>query len=486
MSIILVVDDQPAVRTALELLFDVHGLAVETAASPKEALARVERGGVGLVVQDMNYASNATSGEEGVALFRAIRARAPRMPVVLLTAWTSLETAVQLVKEGAADYLSKPWDDDKLVATVRTLLELHALQLENARIHEEKARARDELASRHALCGLIYESEAMHRLVSLAAQVARADVPVLITGPNGSGKEKIAEIIQANSRRAQRPLVKVDAGALADNLLEAELFGAEPGAFTGAQKLRVGRFEAADGGTIFLDEIGNLSANGQMKLLRVLQSGELQRLGSNVTRTVDVRVVSATNVDLPAAIAARTFREDLYFRLNVIELRVPPLVERRDDVLPLARFFLDRYAERGEGGGTPTLADDARAALLAHHWPGNVRELANRIQRAALLCQGGIVRRDDLGFEPPRAATSSAPAARASSPSAPSPIPAPASMPPSDDLAIDKIDRATLEAALERADGNVSRAAAELGLSRQALYRRMDRLGLSFERKLRR
>jgi DNA-binding NtrC family response regulator len=475
MSVILVVDDQPAVRSALELLFEVHGLPVETVATPQAAIARVERGGVGVVVQDMNYTANATSGEEGVALFRAIRAREPRVAVVLLTAWTSLETAVRLVKEGAADYLAKPWDDDKLVASVRTRLELFTLLRERERAEEARARARADLASRFATCGLVYESEAMHHVVSFAAQVARADVPVLVTGPNGAGKEKIAEILHANSRRSDRPFVRVDAGALADNLLEAELFGAEPGAFTGASKLRVGRFEAADGGTIFLDEIGNLTPNGQMKLLRVLQSGELSRLGSSVTRTVDVRVVSATNVDLPAAIAARTFREDLYFRLNAIEIRVPPLAERLDDVEPLAREFLARHAE---GDAAPTLAADARAALRAHAWPGNVRELENRIRRAVLLCQGGVVRRADLGLEPARGGA--APPRPSPSPSA---APPPSAAPMADESTH---DRATLEAALQRAEGNVSRAAAELGLSRQALYRRMDRLGLSFERKLRR
>ncbi|MGZ3423961.1 MAG: sigma-54-dependent transcriptional regulator, partial [Polyangiales bacterium] len=226
MSRILVVDDQAAVRTALEVLFDVHDLPAESVASPKEALARIAAGGVGVVVQDMNFTANATSGDEGEALFRAIRARDPHMPVLLMTAWTSLETAVRLVREGAADYVAKPWDDEKLVATVRTLLELRGLQEENARLRSNGLRAREALAKDHDLCGLVYASDAMHQVVSLAIQVARSDVPVLITGPNGSGKEKLAEIVQAGSRRRDKPFVRVNAGALPDNLLEAELFGA--------------------------------------------------------------------------------------------------------------------------------------------------------------------------------------------------------------------------------------------------------------------
>jgi DNA-binding NtrC family response regulator len=466
MSRILVVDDQAAVRTALEVLFDVHDLPAESVASPKEALARIAAGGVGVVVQDMNFTANATSGDEGEALFRAIRARDPHMPVLLMTAWTSLETAVRLVKEGAADYVAKPWDDEKLVATVRTLLQLRDLQEENERLRSSGLRAREALAKEHDLCGLVYASDSMHQVVSLALQVARSDVTVLITGPNGSGKEKLAEIVQAGSRRRDKPFVRVNAGALPDNLLEAELFGAEAGAFTGAQK-RSGRFEAADGGTLFLDELGNLTLAGQAKLLRVLQTGEFQRLGSNTVRKADVRIIAATNADLVAMIREKTFREDLYFRVNVIELRIPPLAARREDVLPLAEDFLAHVPD-APPGVRYSLTDEGKRALLAYSWPGNVRELHNRLRRAALLAASGVLGATELGLdEAPGQKLSAAP-------------PAPQMAKGEAD-----IDRATIESALERAEGKIARAAAELGISRQALYRRMEKLGVTLERRVR-
>jgi DNA-binding NtrC family response regulator len=304
----------------------------------------------------------------------------------------------------------------------------------------------------------------MDDIVANAVNVARSNVPVLITGPNGSGKEKIAEIVQRNSARRDRPFIRMNAGALPEALLEAELFGAEAGAFTGATKTRVGRFEAADGGTLFLDEIGNLSLAGQMKLLRVLQTGEFQRLGSAVTRKADVRIVSATNVDLEAAIAQRTFREDLYFRLNVIELAVPGLAERPDDIVPIAEDLLLRHAP---SGAASKFDEGARHALVSHAWPGNVRELENRIRRALIVTRGGPVTREALGLDEALVARS----------------PGGEGRPPRDEGA-DDIGRDVVEEALRRADGNISRAAAELGLSRQALYRRMDRLEIVVERRL--
>jgi DNA-binding NtrC family response regulator len=427
---VLIVEDQPAVARALRLLLDVHDIEAETASSADSALRAVSRGGVDVVLQDMNFSPGATGGEEGIALFRRLRQADPQLPVVLLTAWTSLETAVQLVKEGATDYLAKPWDDTKLVNTVRELLELRA--------------PKPQLARSHNLCGMTYASAAMGRVVALAVQVASSDVPVLITGPNGAGKEKIAEIVHANSRRRAKPLVKVNAGAIPETLIESELFGAEAGAYTGSNRLRIGRFEAAHGGTLFLDEIGNLSLSGQMKLLRVLQSGELERLGSSETRRVDVRVLCATNADLRQAIARGAFRQDLYFRLNVIELNVPPLGERREDVLPLAQAFLPVNKRLG---------DAAREALLAHDWPGNVRELQNRIQRATALSASEVITPEELGFGAAREAGE---------------VP---------------VERAQIEMALLNANGSVSRAAEALGVSRQALYRRMEKLGIVIERR---
>ncbi len=534
MQQVLIVDDNPSVCTALEILFDVHGIPTVVAHTPEAALEIVAKGDIGAVIQDMNFSDDTTSGQEGAALFRRLRELDGDLPVLLMTAWTSLETAVLLVKEGAADYLAKPWDDAKVITTVKNMLRLRELALENHRLRAQSARARNELQDRYDLCGLVYASEAMHRVVSLAASVARADAPVLISGPNGSGKEKVAEIVHANSPRRQLPFVKVNAGGLPDDLLEAELFGAEVGAFTGATKRRIGRFEAADGGTLFLDEIGNLTLKGQMKLLRVLQTGEFERLGSTVTRKVDVRIVSATNANLRQMIAAGSFREDLLFRLNVIEIRISQLRERTEDVLPLAEHFLaalgqaarlgDALSEARTSGadgrisgavagtspsaavaasggtvtGTTTItgveprptgtaapvnpspptrfSPAAVRAMLGHDWPGNVRELQNRIQRAILLCHGGVVEPGDLGLDDASIAADSV-----------RPRHHPVSEPSSRVIGNDdtESERRAIVAALEAHAGVVARAAAELGLSRQALYRRMDRLGISLERQLR-
>ena len=449
MRTVLVIDDNPAVGTALDLLFGLREIRVLTAQSPEEGLQTLAREDIGLVIQDMNFSADTTSGEEGVALFRDIRARHPDLPIILLTAWTHLDIAVDLAKAGAADYLAKPWDDQKLLASVENLLELSASTREVNRLHDQRRRVQRELESRYDLRGLVFASEALARVVELAGHVARADVPVLITGPNGSGKEKIAEIVQANSSVKSGPFVTLNCGALPSELIEAELFGADAGAYTGASKAREGKFEAADGGTLFLDEIGNLPLAGQMKLLRVLETGRFERLGSNRERQVKVRVISATNADLPAMIRDGRFREDLYYRLNTIEIHLPPLGERPDDVLPLARKFLRELA--GDGG--KRLSEEAERALTAHSWPGNVRELRNTLQRAVLLARGDGIGVADLGLPAPTAHVSAAAGG-------------------------DEPDRASIEAALERAGGVLAQAASELGLSRQALYRRLDRLGI--------
>lgn len=442
MPTLLIIDDNPAVATALDVLFSLHQIDTVHAADPEAGLAMLDRGGIDLVIQDMNFSADTTSGAEGRALFAQIRARHPDLPVVLLTAWTHLEAAVELVKAGAADYLGKPWDDRRLLATVNTLLELS-----EARAELDHRRARDrlqrsQLEARYDLRGVVFDDPASERVLALACQVARSDLPVLITGPNGSGKEKIAQIVQANSSVRHGAFVTLNCGALPSELIEAELFGADAGAYTGANKAREGKFEAADGGTLFLDEIGNLPLAGQMKLLRVLETGRFERLGSNRERSVRVRVISATNADLATMIREGSFREDLYYRLNAIELAVPPLAERPGDILPLAAHFADK-----------PIAESARAALLRHAWPGNVRELRNVIQRAGLLGSGAHIEAADLQLP------ANAPALRMHAP-------------------VQEPDRAQIEAALARAGGVIAQAAAELGLSRQALYRRMDRHGI--------
>jgi DNA-binding NtrC family response regulator len=436
---VLVIDDSEAVRTALDVLLSMHGARVLGADTGTSGIDLLSRESVDLVIQDMNFRREATSGEEGIALFRQIRALHPDLPVILLTAWTHLETAVELVKAGASDYVAKPWDNARLLTTVRNLLDLHAARTENRAIRRRRAAARAELCTRFALNGLVYESEAMHALASTAARIAHADVPVLITGPNGAGKEVIADILHANSTVKSGPYVKVNVGALPDTLMEAELFGTEAGAFTGA-KARTGRFEAADGGTIFLDEIGNLSALGQAKLLRVLQTGEYERLGSNTTRRTRARVIAATNAGLPQLIKEGKFREDLFYRLNVIELEVPALASRQEDIVPLAQHFLEPGF---------TLSQDALRALGRYHWPGNVRELRNVIHRACLLSVDSVVTAKALAL--------------------------PVAQELSDGS---NIDREAIEQALLLADGVVAHAARDLGLSRQALYRRMEKLGL--------
>jgi DNA-binding NtrC family response regulator len=467
---ILIVDDQPAVLAALEVLFDVHGFQTLVARTPEEAVSLVRSEELGVVLQDMNFHRDATSGEEGEALLHAIRKLDPELPVVLMTAFQSLEAAVRLVRAGASDYIAKPWNDDKLVATVKNLIRLRELSQENLRLKASVSRARAGLATEHDLCGLVYASPAMHEVVRLAAKVAPSEAAVLITGPNGSGKERVAQIVQANSRRKDKPFVKVNAGGLPDELLEAELFGAEAGAYTGAKKLRIGRFEEADGGTLFLDEIGNLSMMGQMKLLRVLQTGEFQRLGSNTTRKVEVRLISATNADLPRAIQQGTFREDLYFRLNVIELNIPALRDRADDVLPLAEHVMRQHQD--QTGQAYELTGEARSALVDHEWPGNVRELENRLQRAALVCQAPRITAADLGLA--AGATSQLGPTSSTAAAAPSSGAGKAGTDP---------ERAELERILVESGGVVATAAAMLGVSRQALYRRMDRLGVELERR---
>ncbi|MGH8192098.1 MAG: sigma-54-dependent transcriptional regulator [Rhodanobacteraceae bacterium] len=445
MRTVLIIDDQAAVRDALALLLSLSDIRPLTAATPDKGLALLARGRIDVVIADMNFSADTTSGEEGVALFHAIRARHPDLPVILLTGWSHLETAVQLVKAGAADYLSKPWDDTKLLATVENLLELseNAHAAEGARL--TRRRRRNALERDFDLRGIVFASDEMLRVIELACQVARADVPVLITGPNGAGKERIAEIVHANSTVRRKPLVMVNCGALPGELIEAELFGAEAGAFTSANRAREGRFEAADGGTLFLDEIGNLPATGQMKLLRVLESGEFERLGSTRTRKVKVRVISATNADLSAMMRDGKFREDLYYRLNTIEIALPPLSERTEDILPLAEYFL---------GDDVGLSEDARDVLTAYAWPGNVRELKNTIDRAKLLGGGREISAEHLGL----------------------PVTAPA---PSRSL--DDPPRADVEKALRRTGGVISIAARTLGMSRQALYRRMQRYGIPTE-----
>ena len=442
MATVLIIDDNTSVITALEVLFSLHDINTLRATSPQQGLTLLQDHAIDLVLQDMNFTEDNTSGEEGIALFKQIRQRHSDLPVILLTAWTHLDAAVSLIKNGAADYLAKPWDDTKLLATAFNLIELGQAQRELGRRLQRERKQKQALENNYDLCGFIWSDASTERVLSLACQIAKADVPVLITGPNGSGKERIAEIIQKNSSVKNGPFVTLNCGALPSELIEAELFGVDAGAYTGATKAREGKFEAADGGTLFLDEIGNLPPAGQMKLLRVLETGKFERLGSNKERSVKVRVISATNADIPAMIRNGQFREDLLYRLNLIELKLPPLSERADDILPLAKSFLT---------GNKHLNFNAEQALSQYPWPGNVRELKNVMQRVQLLVSHDEISAQDLGLPVKPAPTGAT------------------------DI---ELDRAAIERAIEKNAGVIAQAAAELGMSRQALYRRMERLGI--------
>jgi len=468
METILIVDDNQAVCSALSLMLELHGYQTLTCLSPEVALELVQLHDIALVVQDMNFTQDTTSGEEGVSLFYALRALQPQLPIVLLTAWTQLEVAVELVKAGAADYMGKPWDDAKLLTSIGNLISLHTLTIANAKL--ERVDNQRMAAIKDAdLCGIVFNSGAMQRCVDLALQIARSDVSVLVTGPNGAGKDKLADIIHANSNLKHKTLIKVNIGALPMELLEAELFGAEAGAFTGATKTRIGRFEAADGGTLFLDEIGNLPLSGQVKLLRVLQTGEFERLGSHQTRKVKVRVISATNADLIHEIQAGRFREDLFYRLNVIELALPALNERKDDVIALVNHFI---------GPEFLLSKRTQQTLEAHHWPGNVRELENACKRAVILAKSRTLSADDFGLIDLGVTASSQTVEQLSCNQA-SPKPQAAQVEGNDQAVNSSADeKANIQAALDKHNRVIARVAKSLGLSRQALYRRMEKYGI--------
>lgn len=442
MANILIIDDNDAVCTALKTLFELQGYRAVAVADEAQALSYLAAHQVDLILQDMNFAKGEMTGSQGKALFYQLRALYPDVLVILMTAWTAIDMVVELVKAGACDYIAKPWDDERLLTTVRNALKLRQLQQSQQRLAQKQQARLDGFAGKD-LCGLVFASSAMEQLLQMALQLAPSNAAVLITGENGTGKEGIAQVLHANSGRKNKALVKVNMGALPADLMEAELFGAEAGAYSGLAKTRIGRFEAADGGTIFLDEIGNLSLSGQMKLLRVLQTGEFERLGSSVTRKVDVRLLSATNSDLTKAISSGLFRQDLYYRLNVVELHLPELKARRDDILPLARLFL-----RGE----KTLSQAAEQALLSYPWPGNVRELQNICLRALLLSPAAEIQQQDLALPQEELATK---------------------------RSLEDFDRNQIEQALLAAGGVVARAAKTLGISRQALYRRMEFYGIA-------
>ena len=450
---ILVVDDDPSITASLVLLLKQAGHAAVEAHSPEEAMARVRAERPRLVITDMNF-SRRTTGEEGLQLLSALRAEG--LPVILITAWGSIELAVEGMKRGAADFITKPWSNAAVVQAVETALGL-------AEAHSEaRTPTRAELDERFDFSEIIGSDPAIVRVLDLVGRVAPTDASVLIAGESGSGKELIAEAIHRNSRRAKRPFVKVNLGGISSTLFESEMFGHVRGAFTDARADRKGRFEMADGGTIFLDEIGELDAASQVKLLRVLQDRTYEVLGSSRTRSVDVRVVSATNRPLPELVGRGEFREDLFYRLNLITIALPPLRERRADIPRLATHFL-RLAAEAYRIDVDEITVKAMEWLKTQPWPGNIRQLRQTIDRAVLVRGGRVLDADD--FVSVRDVAAKAPADET--------LPEPGTM------SLDEIERAMIVRCMRHYDGNVSRAAEALGLSRAALYRRLEKYGMS-------
>jgi DNA-binding NtrC family response regulator len=452
---ILIADDQPDVLEALRLLLKGEDFLVETAGSPVATLRAAEAREFDAALIDLNYTRDTTSGREGLTLLAKLHALDATLPVLVMTAWGSVESAVAAMQLGARDYVEKPWDNARLLATLRTQVELGRALRATRRLAADNQRLRGT-DQRPAL---VTESRQMRALADQLERIAPSDANVLITGEHGTGKDVVARWIHASSHRAGRTLVTVNAGGITETLFESELFGHVKGAFTDAKTDRVGSFELADGGTLFLDEIANVSLKQQAKLLRVLESGDLQRVGSSRIRRVDVRVLAATNADLAREVAEGRFREDLLYRLNTVEIRLPSLRERREDIPALAALFLREQATRYKKG-VAELTTGAMRALLDHSWPGNVRELRHAVERAVLMTRGPAVTEEDLALQLPRTAT----------PPTGNELP--------DDLTLEGAERLLIQRALARHNGNVSRAAEALGVSRSALYRRLQYYGL--------
>ena len=442
--LVLIADDQPDIVEALRLLLKAEGYRTVTAHVPEGVVALLDRHEVDAALIDLNYTRDTTSGREGLDLLSRIRAIDSTLPVIVMTAWGSVDKAVEAMRIGARDFIEKPWDNARLLTTLRTQIDLARALRAAGRLDQE-----NRLLRREGFPELIAESAAMRPMLQVMERIAPSDANVLVTGEHGTGKEVVARWIHAASNRKDKPLVIVNAGGLPEGVFESELFGHVKGAFTDAKTDRIGRFEMANGGTLFLDEIANIGLGQQARLLRVLQAGELERVGSSQTRKVDVRVIAATNANLKAEVAAGRFREDLLFRLNTIEIHLPRLRDRREDILPLARHFLKRYADRYRRALTG-FSDDAAQALRSYEWPGNVRDLDHAVERAVLMAQGDRIEAWDLGL----GGVAGSPAAAGGPRS------------------LDDLERDAIRDALARFDGNVSLAAKALGVSRSALYRR--------------
>ncbi|HEY6214607.1 MAG TPA: sigma-54 dependent transcriptional regulator [Vicinamibacterales bacterium] len=446
---LLIADDQPDVLEALRLLLKSEGYKLETANAPAAVLEAVDGHDFDVVLMDLNYTRDTTSGQEGLDLLTQLRRRDPALPVVVMTAWGSVDVAVDAMRRGARDFVQKPWENARLLTILRTQVELARALRVQQRLEAENRSLKPDVRPL-----LIADAPSMRPVLELIARVGPSEANVLITGENGTGKGTVAQALHAVSGRSGKGLVTVNAGGLADALFESELFGHVKGAFTDAKNDRVGRFELADGGTLFLDEIANVPLNLQPKLLRVVETGDFERVGSSRTRHVNVRIVSATNAALTEEVAAGRFRQDLLFRLNTIEIPLPPLRERREDIPALASHFVKQHAQRYRkniSGFEP----QALQALLDHPWPGNIRELDHAIERGVLMAQTSTIRPRDLGLRLDKEATSRI-----------------------EEMSLEDVEGFLIKKAMARFDGNVSQAAKALGLSRSALYRRLQRYGL--------
>jgi DNA-binding NtrC family response regulator len=446
---ILAADDQPHILDAIELLLQPEGYRVERAQSPREVRERVASETYDAILIDLNYTRDTTSGAEGLELLAQLSAHDSGLRIIVMTAWANVDLAVESMRRGACDFIQKPWENARLISILRTQIELR-----RAVRQAEILEAENRLLRAEGRPELIAKAASMQPVLELLARIGPSDANVLITGEHGTGKEVVAQTLHALSSRAARSLVAVNTGALAEGTFESELFGHVKGAFTDARTDRIGRFELADRGTLFLDEIANVPLRQQAKLLRVLETGDLERVGSSQTKRVNVRLISATNADLHEECAAGRFREDLLFRLNTVEIHLPPLRDRREDIPLLAGHFLARYTSRYRKAATG-FEPNALEAMFQHSWPGNVRELDHAIERAVLMARGPRIQSADLGLSQVRSSGQSL-----------------------DELSLEAVESILIRKALARAGGNVSHAAEALGLSRGALYRRMEKYGI--------
>lgn len=446
---VLVADDQPDVLEALRFLLKGEGYRTETVQSPAGVLEAVKHRDFEVLIMDLNYARDTTSGLEGLELLTRIQQIDGTLPVVVMTAWGTVELAVEAMRRGARDFLQKPWENARVLAIVRNQIDLAKSLRKEQRLEAENEMLRGDKRPK-----LLAHSAAMRPVLEMISRVGPSDANVLVTGENGTGKGLVAQVLHTASGRNAKPFVTVNAGGLSEGVFESELFGHVKGAFTDAKTDRVGRFELAEGGTLFLDEIANVPSSQQTKLLRVIETGEFERVGSSKTHQADVRLISATNADLPAEVGAGRFRQDLLFRLNTIEIHLPPLRERREDIAPLASFFLHQHSVRYRKslGGFDAAAQQS---LLDHPWPGNVRELDHVVERAVLMSTDQMIHSADLGFRGQREAA-----------------------PRLDDMSLEDVERFLVKKTLARFDGNARRAAEAMGLSRSAFYRRLEKYGL--------